>query len=705
MSHIPSSAENPSPQSSQMADPDDAVILQRGGEELILEKAADRFTLQPASSDANILAPLQEQIQPDTIRPVALGQLQEWVVSPAELELAVQTARRSPAVAFASHVYRLQVSEQTWVYLTEQITVQFSPQVPFSTIKAIATELGIRQAALVEGIPQTFVFEVTKAATANPIKLANQLMRRPEVLTAEPNVALQSESMYRPQDSLYKNQWHLHHTGGFSLEVNSHISAESAWDITRGSRSVVIAVADDGFDLNHPDFQGEGKLVAPRDLRRKDGLPMPSRDSDNHGTAVAGLAIAEETGSGVVGVAPGCAFMPIQTTGFLDDESIERLFKWAVDQGASVISCSWAAASVYAPITLRQRNAINRAATQGRNGKGCVILFSAGNANRPLKGFIQEKGWPNNVVRGNKNWLSGFAVHPDVITVSASTSLNRKAAYSNWGKDVSVAAPSNNAPPVMSLPNLGQLVNTGPQITSPQPGRGLVTSDRTGQAGYTPEDYVHGFGGTSSACPVAAGVVGLMLSANPDLTAREVKQILQETTDKIIDPNPDPQLGLRYGAYDNKGHSQWFGYGKVNALKAVQAAQRRRKSRRLTKTVNGQSSRSVNIPDNDPNGGVSAIRINQTGSIQDIQVRVDLEHGYLGDIALTLIAPSGRQILLQGRTLGRQTQLKTTYTLATTPSLSHLLNQSASGQWRLKAVDSAPTNMGKLNSWELVIGV
>ncbi|MDJ0704745.1 MAG: S8 family serine peptidase [Leptolyngbyaceae cyanobacterium MO_188.B28] len=705
MSYPSSTPENPSPQGLQITEPNDSVILQRGGEELILAKAVDRFTLQPATSDANTLPQLREQIQPHSIRPVALGQLQEWVVSPSELESAIQAARQSSEVAFASHVYRMQVSDQTWVYLTEQITVQFAPQVSFAVVQSIAAELGLLQTASVEGIPRTFVFEATKAAIANPIKLANQLMRRPEVLAAEPNVVLQSQQTYRPADHLYATQWHLHHTGGFNLNANSHIGAEKAWDITRGSRSVVIAVADDGFDLNHPDFQGKGKLVAPQDLKRRDGLPMPNRDTDNHGTAVAGLAIAEETRSGVVGVAPGCAFMPIQTTGFLDDVSIEQLFKWAVDHGASVISCSWAAASVYAPLTIRQRSAISRAATQGRDGKGCVILFAAGNANRPLKGFIQEKGWPNNVLKGNKNWLSGFAVHPDVITVSASTSLNRKAAYSNWGQDVSVAAPSNNGPPVMSLPNLGRLVNTGPEISPQQPGRGLVTSDRTGRAGYTPEDYVHGFGGTSSACPVVAGVAGLMLSANPDLTAREVKQILQETADKIIDPNPDPQLRLRLGTYDNRGHSQWFGYGKVNAFKAVQAAQRRRKSRRLTRTIRGQSSRSVSIPDNDPNGVVSVIRITQRGFIQDIQIRVDVEHSFLGDITLTLLAPSGEQILLQGRTLGRATHLRETYTLNSTYNLSRLLNQSVSGQWRLKAVDLAPANTGKLNSWELVIGV
>ena len=59
------------------------------------------------------------------------------------------------------------------------------------------------------------------------------------------------------------------------LAAESHIKVENAWDITRGSRSVVIAVSDDGFDLDHPDLQGVGKLVAPIDLEDGDAVPLP----------------------------------------------------------------------------------------------------------------------------------------------------------------------------------------------------------------------------------------------------------------------------------------------------------------------------------------------------------------------------------------------------------------------------------------------
>ena len=415
--------------------------------------------------------------------------------------------------------------------------------------------------------------------------------------------------------------------------------AEKAWDITRGSRSVVIAITDDSFDLAHPDLQGAGKIVAPRDFRNRDSLPIPTADYENHGTAVAGVAIAEENGRGTVGIAPGCSLMPIQTTGYLDDNSIEQMFEWAMRQGADIISCSWSPAAVYFPLSLRISRAINRAATQGRDGKGCVILFSAGNANRPVEGKVEETGWAGNLINGVTRWLSGFAIHPDVITVSACTSLNRKAAYSNWGTHISVTAPSNNAPPNMALSE--GTFDTGPPIRTRLIGRPVLTSDRTGNKGYALDDYT-GFGGTSSACPLAAGIVGLMLSVNPDLSAREAKRLLQETTDKIVDTASDPQLGNTYGTYDSQGHSLWFGYGKVNAYRAVKAAQEMALSdRALHKTLTATNTTAIPIPDNSVNGIVSTLSVAEKGTLQDVKVYIEAEHEFFGRCELYTSKPAG----------------------------------------------------------------
>ncbi|MEO0986814.1 MAG: S8 family serine peptidase [Cyanobacteria bacterium J06639_14] len=689
--------------SSNNSDRAKALTLQRGGEEILLSKVADRFTTRLTTPEA--ITDLQTVLDPVAVRAVARGQLAEWTVKPRHLEASIEQARSQPTVQFASHVYQLIRSPQTWIYLTEQITVQFTPQLPYSQGTAIAQRYGLAETRSLAGIPNTFIYVVTSQSTENPVKIANRLMAHPEVLTAEPNVVVATAASYRPQDSLYGQQWHLNPTSGSNVNADAHIAVERAWDVTRGSRSIVVAVSDDGFDLNHPDLQGMGKIVAPLDLYADDAIPLPTTADENHGTACAGLAIGEENQNGIVGVAPGCSFMPIRTTGFLDNESIEAIFQGAMEKGAAVISCSWSPAAINFPLSLVQRNILTQVATQGRGGKGCVIVFSAGNANRPVSGTVDEKNWPENAVRGETAWLSGFAVHPDVITVSACTSLSLKAAYSNWGTHIAVAAPSNNAPPNVGLPKLGT-VKTGPEIKRSLPGRGMVTSDRTGQDGYSRDAYTTTFGGTSSSCPVVAGVAGLMLSANPNLTAREVKQILQQTADKIIDENPDPQLGLRYGTYDNNGHSQWFGYGRVNAYKAVMAAKQRLwQGRTYTDTVELADEVPLTIPDNQPEGVTRSLRFRNRGTVQDLFVQVELEHEFLGDVMLHLQLPSGQRLLLQGRTLGNRQQLEKRYDLSNTPILAEAIGQDVAGRWRLQVSDHAPSHTGQLLSWQIKVAL
>jgi len=692
------SSINP-PGAAGMPEESTGTILQRGGEELLLSKANDRLAVRASSPEIDLTAKIPSQSNQQIPR----TQLREFIVAPETLETTMQAARRLPEVAFVSHVYRLKKNLQVLVYLTDEITIQFGEQTEENTRKAIADEFALQLGKTVDGIPNTFVYQVTKQSTENPVKIANRLMGRSQVLTAEPNIIIRQEQHYRPKDSMYNQQWYLNNSGGDQMSATAHIFAEQAWDITKGVRSVIIAVADDGVDLNHPDFQGNGKIVFPRDLKEQDFTPLPTEPEENHGTACAGVAVAEENGTGIVGVAPGCALMPIRTTGYLDDDSVEQVFDWVIAKGAAVVSCSWGAAAVYFPLSLRQRAALTRAATTGRNGKGCVVVFAAGNANRPVSGTVNERGWASGVLQGSTEWLNGFTIHPDVIAVSASTSLAKKAAYSNWGTNISVCAPSNNAPPGMWFEQTGYTY-TAPEVNSPLQGLGIFTTDRMGAAGYSTTNFTSDFGGTSSACPVVAGVAGLVLSANPDLTAQEVKRILQQTADKIVDSDADPQLGLRLGTYDANSFSQWFGYGKVNAFKAVQLAQQKRQPP-TPQSVQKSNNNSLAIPDNAPQGVNSTITVSDRALIKDIQIKVNIEHAFLGDVEINLVSPTGQSVLLQSRTLGAATQLNAVYTVQTTPALKQLVNLSATGNWQLNVCDRVPTDVGTLKGWELTLSI
>lgn len=130
------------------------------------------------------------------------------------------------------------------------------------------------------------------------------------------------------------------------------------------------------------------------------------------------------------------------------------------------------------------------------------------------------------------------AAYPQTIAVGASTSLDCQAPYSQFGSALALVAPSSG----------GDLTDA------------IMTTDRTGQAGYDPGDYFSGFGGTSSATPLAAGVAGLILSKNPGLSEPQVRRILEHSADKIR-PN--------VSAYDSRGHSDRFGYGRLNAERAI----------------------------------------------------------------------------------------------------------------------------------------
>jgi hypothetical protein len=204
-----------------------------------------------------------------------------------------------------------------------------------------------------------------------------------------------------------------------------------------------------------------------------------------------------------------------------------------------------------------------------------------------------------------------------------------------------------------------------------------------------------------------AGVAALVLSANPNLTVPEVKRILQETADKIVDRDADPQLGMRLGTYDTNGYSQWFGYGKVNAFKAVQAAKLKiaQGVQSGLRRFQGRNDSAVKIPDDNPQGISSAIRVTDSASVQEIQVTVNIEHDFLGDIEVSLKAPTGQTVLLQNRTLGSLTKLQQMYSVETTPTLRQLLNKPAAGVWQLQVIDYAPMDTGTLKSWELSLGV
>ena len=312
-----------------------------------------------------------------------------------------------------------------------------------------------------------------------------------------------------------------------------HVS--EAWDLVSVSPHIVVAVIDTGMDLTHPDlnrFEGyEPDGSAGGSYRASDGAAR------YHGTAVAGnVGAVRDNSLGVFGTAPGVKIMPVYLGGTESERA--NAIDVAVANGADILSNSWHWQD--APSSDIE-NAIIDALNAGR-----VVLFAAGNG-PDREPYTYDVAFPGN--------LTGST---DVICVGASSPTDEhKAAASSdgyfmWGSSY---------------------IGSGPDITAPSPWS--YTTDIQGDDGYNPdsswlpnhgslidpgdpssEDYTPTFGGTSSSTPKVAGIVALMLSANPDLTPHQVKEILRETADDIDLPGIDDKTGA----------------GRVNAHRAVLGA-------------------------------------------------------------------------------------------------------------------------------------
>ena len=239
---------------------------------------------------------------------------------------------RSRDTSWCAHVYHIPGDPAGLMIPTDRIYVEFVTGPDQEAVTVLLEEHKLELMPADEANPNAYVVRLTAASKKNPIKIANELAESSQVKVAEPDVSVKAKlNGYRPSDTLFPKQWHLENPGGIGLTAGADVSAPDAWELLggRGSRSIVVAVIDDGVQTDHPEFSSEGKIVSPADFAEHDVDPSPASDDDNHGTACAGVAVADENGGGVVGIAPNRALMPIRSSGFVDDQSIKEWFDHA----------------------------------------------------------------------------------------------------------------------------------------------------------------------------------------------------------------------------------------------------------------------------------------------------------------------------------------------------------------------------------------
>ena len=144
--------------------------------------------------------------------------------------------------------------------------------------------------------------------------------------------------------------------------------------------------------------------------------------------------------------------------------------------------------------------------------------------------------------------------------------------------------------------------------------------------------------------------------------------------------------------------------GKEQRLEEIKQEMAER-DRTLHNTHSAHNHTAFPIPDDDPRGIFSPVTLSGSGKLQDIKVYIQAEHEFLSDVSFTLLSPKGQKILIQGRTLGRQTRLQRTYSFVSTPALRRLLQTEVKGRWQLQVIDHVPGSVGRLKRWELIVGV
>ena len=577
--------------------------------------------------------------------------------------------RALPDVRFAGGVL-VDPATRAPVLYTENLFVKFADGANAEACREVLREAGLDIKSEPTYATNAFFVGAPEGTGRKIFEIAETLRQRDDVEYCHPELIRERRSKL-----IYPPQWHLKKTSVGGVTIDQSANVEAAHALTRGE-GITIAIIYDSVDIDHVEFAGMGKIVAPRDVLAGTDNPRPRSSRDNHGTACAGVACANGT-QGASGVAPAARLMPMRLAAGLGSHAEAEAFRWAADQGADVISCSWGPNdgqwwnpndpqhnAVDLP-PAHTRLAIEYAATQGRAGKGCVLLFAAGNGNESVDN-------------------DGYASHPMVLAVAACNDRGRRSIYSDFGNAVWCSFPSNDFEhPAQSHPA---------PLTS-----GIWTTDRAGAAGYNPgrpQDgdaaglFTNSFGGTSSACPGAAGVAALVLSANPALRREEVREILKQAGERI-----DPQGGQ----YSSAGRSKFYGWGRLNARVAVELA---RPQPRNEVTV----SRRFDAPIPDLQTVSFALDVPDTQVVHAVSVGVDLAHSYIGDLVLTIESPPATgvaPVLLHSRSGGTRNSIKKVYDSISTPKLAGLAGKACNGRWTLKVRDAAAVDTGTLASFSV----
>ena len=457
-------------------------------------------------------------------------------------------------------------------------------------------------------------------------------------LAAEADVAYATVDMRSPlalrtlpTDPSFGTQWHLHNTIDPLFDVN----ADPAWDSGATGAGVVIGVLDAAIDYNHPDLVGNFNADASSDLGTSKAA---------HGTAVAGIAAAVAN-NGIFGasIAYGAQFSR-HLLGSDAENATSLAYRLDLND---VFNNSWGPFDnkLVHHLPPDIADALEQGVHSGRNGLGTIYVWAGGNGG----------------VTGDRTDYDPYVSSRYTIAVGAIGDLDRHASYSEQGSSLMVVTQSDG--------NVRKIYSVAPN--------GGQTST---------------FGGTSAASPLAAGVVALVLEADPDLTWRDVRQVLIDTA-RRNDPNSPTWESNGAGrdlSYD-------YGFGAIDAGAAVAAARNWTHLPAEIAIDTGPVVVNQPLPDNDPTGITASVDVSAVMRIEAVELVLNVTSTYIGDLQIDLSAPSGTNSLFARTRFDSQDD----YVDYAFTSFRHV-DENSAGTWTVAMADGASGDLATFNDFHLV---
>jgi subtilisin-like proprotein convertase family protein len=472
---------------------------------------------------------------------------------------------------------------------------------------------------------------VTAGSVAEAAAIADELADRDGITDVSLDMEQPRSLRSVPDDPLFYQQWHLYN----ELDPLFDVNAEAAWELGYTGAGVVIGIVEDAWDHEHID-------LAPNYFAE---ASQEGGSITAHATACAGVA-GEVAYNDVMGA--GMAY-GAQLSGqrYGTDLEIAEALAYRNDLN-DIKSNSWGpiddAIIDYMPSIVR--SAIEESIATGRGGLGEIFVWAGGNGGA---GYDRVDYDP-------------YASSRYTIAVGAIGDQDWRPTYSEKGSSLMLVAQSSGND------------------------RDIATTGRF-------DSWTTHFGGTSAAAPLVAGVVAVMLEANPALTWRDVQHVLIESA-RRCDPEHASWI-TNGGGYDVSYH---YGFGAADAGAAVALAE---VWENVPHEVSVETIVDVNlpVPDNDPNGVTVAVEIVDNIRVETVELIPQVETPYIGDLEIVLTGPTGTPSLLAQQRVGDPHDNYVDYVFT---SLRHW-GELAAGEWTVRIADRAAGDLATWIGFRLVI--